>query len=75
MELAETNRSEGDLMRVLMLLGLVAFAVGCAPTIATRQITTIVHADGSKETHDTKTLTQNLSESKAPAIQEVLEMK
>jgi hypothetical protein len=62
-------------MRLLIVVGLAGFAVGCAPTIATRQITTITHADGSKETHDTKTLTQHLNETKSPAIQQVLEMK
>ena len=62
-------------MRLLIVAALGAFAVGCSPTIATRQMTTITRADGSKETHDTKTLTQNLNETKAPAIQEVLDMK
>ncbi|MGD0061441.1 MAG: hypothetical protein ABSD58_18690 [Verrucomicrobiia bacterium] len=62
-------------MRVLIALGLVVLAVGCTPTIATRQMTTITHPDGSKETHDTMTLTQTLQESKRPAIQDVLDMR
>jgi hypothetical protein len=67
--------AERNPMRILIVLGLVAVAVGCSPTIATRQMTTITHPDGSKETHDTMTLTQSLNETKKPAIQEVLDMK
>ncbi len=62
-------------MRLLIALGLIAFTVGCAPTMARRTITTTTKADGSKETVDTKEITQSLSEMKPKAIQDVIDMQ
>jgi hypothetical protein len=61
-------------MRYLIALGLVVLTAGCAPTTVTRRVVTTTHADGSKETVDTKEIVQHLDEMKPQAIGDVLDM-
>jgi len=62
-------------VRLLVALGLIALSVGCYPTRVTRTVVTTTKGDGSKETVDTKEVTQSLSKPVVKPVQNVLDME